>query len=227
MTTRGTAIGPYQFSTKLAAKERIRGILYGTELGSFLAGDDFNLICWLLNRHSEVDTKVGAGITALSVNTNTMGSRSFWIHRIDGSVVDFSYRHALDGKPNHRQEVLAALRWEVDGQIISFRDWYFSQHADAHGRVQCPITGLWITRREAHVDHIIRFVDLADYFIAWAGGYEQVSYRCAEIGAHGWLTDRQLGNTWQTWHQQNAQLRIIESKANLMRNRRGAQNASM
>ena len=213
-------IGPYRFASKSLAAERVKAVLHSTVLGTYLQGEDFTLIRWLLNKHSEVDEKVGSGVLALSVNKNTMGSRGFWIHRVDGSVVDFSYRHALNGKPNHRQEVLTAMRWEVDSQIVAFRDRYFSRYANENGQVLCPLTGLWVTRSEAHVDHVVRFVDLADHFINWFGGYDRVEYEYAEIGARGWLKDRQLGTMWQNWHGTYAQLRVVERKANLARNRK-------
>jgi hypothetical protein len=209
MTRRGFVIGPYRFVTKKEATERVREVLNMSPLGSFLQGNEFNLVRWLLNMHSEVDIKVGPGVVAISVDRNTMGSRGFWLHRADSSVVDFSYRHCLNGKPNHRQEILAAMRWEVDPQIFKFRDWVFATQADDQGRVKCPLTGLLVTRSESNVDHAVRFVDMADYFVKCVGGYDGIEYECAETGARGWLKDRQLGEAWQTWHEKYAQLRVV------------------
>ena len=53
----------------------------------------------LLERHSEYEEKVGVGINHFEVMRAEYGTHCFRIVRIDGTGIDFSFRHCLTGPP--------------------------------------------------------------------------------------------------------------------------------
>lgn len=212
-------IGAQTFSTKSAASNAIREILNNTPLGDMILGEPYDFIYHLLLQHPRAQAKIGRGVASISVEMSDRGNRCFWIHRLDGSKVDFSYQLALSGSRSHRSEILHAMRHEVAPQVIEFRNRYFSTHANNSSRAPCQLTGTYILMNESHVDHIIRFIDLADSFVNPLGGYSVIEYVRADVGSDSRLKDHNIAQQWQLWHKQHAQLRVISARANLTRRR--------
>jgi hypothetical protein len=73
--------------------------------------------------HPEAGVKVGCGIDYFTVEIDQEfgTTRHFMIHRIDRTSTDVSFKAPIDGR-NHRKVCLEAMRREIAGQIISFRD---------------------------------------------------------------------------------------------------------
>lgn len=58
----------------------------------------------LIERHQEVIEKIGVGIDHFEVRSPPVDSppfskRCFWIIRVDGEAIDFSYKHCLEARP--------------------------------------------------------------------------------------------------------------------------------
>ena len=100
------------------------------------------------------DEKRGAGVDGFEIRLNLFNTWGFGIIRVDGTRTDFSYLTCIDGHaPTPLQQVLEAMRREVQYDILEAKRAYFQQHANAEGRIQCPVIGRMITIEESHADH--------------------------------------------------------------------------
>jgi hypothetical protein len=211
--------GARVFPSKSAAKAEFRRILNSYPENQPLTGEDDVLVRLLLEDgyHPEADEKVGAGIASLTVRRTRHSTKCFWIHRVDGSVADFSYLVALDGAPSAEKTARAALRWEIEEQIASFRA--SQAPALAAGLVRCGLCGEVLPTTDLHVDHAEpTFDELASRFAAAVGGWEALPVEC--VGPTGrQLADRGNGEVWQVFHRQTARLRLTHQQCNLARRR--------
>lgn len=74
------------------------------EIGERVSTEDAADLSALLDRHDELQEKVGTGIAGFEVNTPPkdvpqFSKRCFWVIRSDGSKIDFSIGHCLEPKP--------------------------------------------------------------------------------------------------------------------------------
>jgi hypothetical protein len=212
-------LGAAVFGSKAEAKAAFRRILNDHPDDVPLRGDDAELVSLLIHegRHPQTAEKVGPGIAEIVVRPSGYGTRGFWLRRVDGSTVDFSYLTALDGPPRPEANVRAALRWEIDDQIAIFRDRH--RQLAVHGLVTCELCGQLVAAEGAHVDHAApTFHPLASRFAQATGGWTALTVEC--VGATGRrLVDRQLAQVWRLYHGHTARLRLVHAHCNLTRGR--------
>ena len=67
-------------------------MLYKYDLGDKVSEEDAKILKDLLAMHPEADEKIGCGIESFSVRTADYNTRCFWVNRIDGSTVKFSFK---------------------------------------------------------------------------------------------------------------------------------------
>ena len=89
-------IGDKVFPTKKAATEFFKEIKDGWDLEQPITGDDGRYVKDLLEYHPYFTEKVGPGIEYFFVGYNLFRSRCFYVKRIDGTHIDFSYKKCLD-----------------------------------------------------------------------------------------------------------------------------------
>lgn len=176
------------YPTKKAAAERVQQILRGPTRD--LSGEEHAIVGDLLMRHPEAALKVGPGVARLFVapapEDAPGGWNCFYVERLDGSITDFSYQRCLT-PPTHRQDVLAAMRCEVAGQV-----------SVAKAR-----------RVGEHMDHRVPFVELAEGFVK-ANALQWDEIVVSPTTDNTWtsrLVDRQLAGRWQDYHERCAGLR--------------------
>lgn len=76
----------------------------------------------LLDLHPDRDAKVGPGVRGFTVLRTEHNTPCFGAVRVDGTVVDFSLRHCIQGRVNSRFGALKkALRLAVRGDIEVLR----------------------------------------------------------------------------------------------------------
>jgi hypothetical protein len=77
-------------------------MLNSYSVGQVVSGSDTNDLHALLERHDEKSEKVGVGISYFKVDSapDPYGGKCFWIVRVDGTEIDFSYPHCLEPKPS-------------------------------------------------------------------------------------------------------------------------------
>lgn len=211
-------IGEVVFASKQSAARAARSVLYRYQPGETVRGEDAWFLAELLARHPERETKIGVGVLSFQIQQN-LGSRGFWLTRIDGTCTDWSFLSCLSA-PTHAQEVKAALRTEVRDQIYNSKAIRFSE-----GIVVCPITGDQLSAADAHADHDPPFEELVSLFVESI--QQPISAISVQPGRDGdtdtRLQDRYLAVQWCAFHQENARLRLVSQRANLsLLRRRGA-----
>jgi hypothetical protein len=208
------------FSTKKDATEHFRKILYRYEIGKCIPEPDANELAALIERHPEADQKIGVGIAYFTTHVTPYNNRAFLIVRADGSSTDFSFLKCLDDKaPSILSEVVKALRAEVDEDIRRAKAAYFAEHADAEGKVPCPLTGKLVTINEADADHAepYRFQTLAITFLK-ANRIELSAGLITAPADNQYqrrLLDRNLASEWIAFHHDLACIRIVERSINI------------
>jgi Protein of unknown function (DUF3223) len=150
-------VGELNFTSKVAAKEHFRAILYLHPLNQRISEPDATELKWLLERHHESVQKIGCGISHFLVRQNPLyPTRGFVAVRINGAETDFSYLKCIDGPPSPMLEAKRALRAAVREDTEEFKRREFAERADASGRIHCTTTGQWIAFSEKHMSTMPR-----------------------------------------------------------------------
>lgn len=207
------SIGRVAFESQTEAREFIRTILNATPWGVPLQGEIHEFVHSLLDRHPRFAEKIGGGVGYFTVNSDGNGDRCFYIHRLDGSRIHFSYQKSLLGKDDLRSLVVGALNRAVDEQIWAFRDSEL-----AKGTHVCPYTGELITKDSYHVDHPNpTFYELYRQWLSELGlriDHIRLSDgRDNEIGRR--MIDPAQKESWQQFHRTHARLRLLSPLGNL------------
>lgn len=188
------------FKTKKALEEKIRAIAKNNLIGSELGEEDTLFMKWVLSHHDQFDDKCGCGLKSILVQRDEFNNRFFAIKRIDESIIDISWRHALTPKSNDRIFFLMALREEVKGQIFAFK-----KSSDS----VCGICGEMISG-DAHVDHVVPFRDIVSSF------FGDEIHETIDMGpVPSILKDRTLAKRWKEYHEMFAVLQMSHARCNL------------
>lgn len=157
-----------------------------------------------LELHRDRDEKVGPGIDHITVGINEYRERCFYVVRVDGTRVDFSYRMCF-GPATPWADLTVALRCEVMPQIYAFRD---------STPLVCALTGVPLEIGNLHVDHVAprTFAVLAREWVDLQGGVTAVPSHKAGTGVR-LLSDMEHSESWQLYHEQHAQLRLLSIEA--------------
>jgi hypothetical protein len=220
MATR--AKGPYVFGeetfrTKKEATAFIRGILYRYPLKQPLAPADFTFMLAVLERHPRAAEKIGVGVKAIHIEKEEdWTTRQFVVTRVDGTHTEFSFVKCIH-PASKLQDFKKACRDLVANDIKQFRHARFA--GAPGGQLQCPITGLPMTRLDSHVDHEppLTFDSLVEQFIR----EESLDIDAVEITGSGdrqmrkGFTDADLAVRWKQFHRSHARLRVVSGAANL------------
>lgn len=136
--------------------------------GHYLNGDDADFMLSLLAMHPDAIDKIGCGVSRMwvQVNREPRVSFGFWLERTDGTQTDFSFL-ACCRKVTNRQEILHAMRHEVDADVQRFKDNFF-----ATTNRTCPVTGAAITPSDSDIHHQPpnTFAVIANRFLAATRG---------------------------------------------------------
>ena len=209
------------FSSKKDVINYIRkDILYAYGDYQALETEHHNFMLHLLRLHPHGNQKIGQGVKSIwpqSNKANGFPTRGFWVERVDGSRTDFSYLQCLNPS-SPKQDFYKACRQAIAEDIIQFSMEYFSRYA-VEDKIQCPITGDWITKRESHVDHIPpdTFDQIVRAFIETnnidTDKVALMRHVNGKIGCR--FDDGLLVEKWIKYHRNHAKLRVVSRKANL------------
>ncbi|MFD3728841.1 DUF3223 domain-containing protein [Streptomyces sp. NPDC058671] len=211
-------IGPREYPSKKAAQAAVREVLYGYSVGSIVDQEaDHLLLLDLLDLHAEADIKIGVGVEAFAIAPPLQGPHpGFELIRTDGTRIDFSYLACLK-PPSYRQQVCAAMRVEVKGDVSA----YFTSRVAANTLVSDG-SGRELDITDTHVSYFRgpSFAELAAAFAEEAGGWEAIELTTSSDPGRGQCTDRALAERWRKYHQEHAVLGLLSSQENLRRPRR-------
>lgn len=220
---RKVEIGDRIFPTKESALTEIRAIRDRYPDGVALGHNDHALLCDLISLHSEADEKIGVGISHFTVTTETKfggRNRHFVLHRHDHSFTDFSFVHCLNPKSKSKNDRILALRQAIKKQTWAFRD----QELSSGRRIVCPFEKVVLTRETCQIDHEAPRTFEA-LVVAWLASL-QITIEAVQITPPadnqlvGEMTDEVQIASWQSFHQNNARLRLLSVKGNLSGARR-------
>ena len=203
-----------EFKSKTAAKEYVQELLSRYSYGTTIKGNDFSFFCSLIERHEKSDEKIGVGIKELQVkkNPNDLKSKVIYIHRSDGSEIDFSWRNCIK-PPSPLSRVLDAARFLIWTQVEDFKNQCFAKD-QTH---ICPETGIMIDRELSATDHE-NPQTFDRLFKDWCVS-ENVDPKDIETvsieNSRRTFKNEILKNSWIAFHQQHASLRVIHRTANL------------
>lgn len=219
-------IGNEVFTTKKAAIDRCRQILYGYEIDEPICGQDESFLLHLLLRHPDAPEKSSGGIDMLVVQENVhhgKRTRGFWILRGDGTRMDFSFYECLSPTP-HERRVRSAMRFEVDPQIEELKHHVF----DGRGKIHCPVTGSHFDVWRACVHHQPpeTFAVLCDGFrrcmrMRWDDIEIESGATKALFGDR--IVDRHIANMWQSFHRTYATLVVVSEQGHKILHARSAE----
>lgn len=214
-TTMKIQIGSQSFPSKKAAIDHYRAIRDRNPLCIPIRGQDRIDLLELLAIHPNRLQKIGtASIMYFFTDVEpTYGTVCFWIKRKDGSVTDFSFLGAINGA-NQRSDVLQALRYVVQPQIIEFREAEF-----AKGSPVCPLSGKPLYPKTCHVDHErpFSFSWLVDRWLQSNRlEFKDIFLEPSKDGCIGSrLSDSCQKDSWERFHKQHARLRLLAAEENL------------
>ncbi|WP_036993689.1 DUF3223 domain-containing protein [Metapseudomonas furukawaii] len=213
-------IGDEFFDTKELIKERCRQILAQTPDGYAVEEVSAEFLLHLFQHHDEWEQKSAGGVDGISTQTTVHGTRCFVLRKPSAVEVDISFPHAVRLLPSSRTAKLmpqalrdfrAAARTAIKGQIHNFRD------QELLVATSCPITGEQLSRSSAAVDHIAP--DTFDQLLFRFCLDHQINPLKVRIGSLEGVVatfeDQALSASWQGFHQQRAQLRLISRLGNL------------
>lgn len=195
------------FRTKAAALAACRDILHRND--GPLEGADLDLMLRVLALHRRHAIKIGVGVRGLYVASHPeYPNKCFWVERIDGTHIGFSFRQCFDPS-DHRDEVLSALRHAVREDITAFR----AAQPAGSTCCQCGSAG------QLHVDHIEPFVGIAE---AWLDGASWSDVRLTKDPNMmiADALDPDVLHCWQEWHRHEARLQLLCAACNLSKGAR-------
>lgn len=168
--------------------------------------------------------KIGVGIDYFSVERNVSEGYStlgFWAHRVDGTITDFSYIKAVEGRPKSGNELFnEACREAVNPHIATLKKAYFSIYSDGEDRVECDVTGKRLTFKAAHVDHAFPvFRDIVKAFRktkGWGDTFppEILTPHC-DMQVVTTFADAKVQEEFCDFHHALAILRVVDKHYNL------------
>lgn len=197
-----------------------RAMLNCYQPGERVSDDDALDLAALLERHTEYVTKVGSGVSHFQVMMTEHGTQCFRIIRTDGSGTDFSYPHCITQQPpSRKQEVSQAFRRAVRFDLYKARDAFFAAHGDANGNATCAVTGLRITRDDAHMDHRppMTFEVIVTTFLCGRGmSLDSVPLTTGQDNqVSPEVKDPTLSEAFRSYHSAIARLDLVRNTVNL------------
>ncbi|MBI5263868.1 MAG: DUF3223 domain-containing protein [Bradyrhizobium sp.] len=218
------SIGGDAFTTKAGITERCRKIRDATPDGALVAAapDVAFLLDLFGTWHDEWDDKTAGGFvgfTTMTVRANGRVTRCFAIQSADDDQIDISFPHAIRRIETARTATLIpqalrdfrnAARIEVARQTMNYRATALSVGTP------CSVTGLQLTASNCAVDHHGRSFDELLFAFCQLRSINPLKVQVGSVqGVQARFVDRVLAQHWQSYHQQHAQLRLIEKTANL------------
>lgn len=215
-------IGEKKFANRQECKKYIQNLLR-------LKRVETNFLLALFAFHDDAKAKLNK-LDKIGIRKNQRNtySNEFFIRYQDGTTDAISYDSCLDGYrdaqaprenqlSHHAKTVIKALRDEIDSQISDIR-------SDISYPLECEqCRKLIFNPYDCHVDHhhekkpfrdlVVEFLELEHHT------KDTVELEDVKIGGSQ-LQDRQLALRWQTFHKENAILRIIHKSENLQAKRK-------
>ena len=176
------------WGSKAAALEHIYRIRETVKNGQRIEGMNALLLVAATNLHAEAEQKRGCGISHFTVE-QAGKDRCFWLHRMDGTSTDISFRHIFDSPAKReREDRLKALRQAIEPQVACLRKPGFHVH---HVKPSFKeLVDSWLDARGLTIDQI-EVLPTVDKEL-----------RCE-------MADAELKDDWAIYHDEHAGYQVL------------------
>ncbi len=160
---------------------------------------------WLVQRHPEASKKIGVGVKRVVLVRHVT-----CIERIDGTVIDFSWRACVTGKrKSEKRLLLDAMRIAIRPQIDDFK---------FHAGNICALCGqTLLLDRNRHADHHpYKFKWMSDDFLGGNKPHPTLFDDHPELHQAMFREeDSDFARKWRAYHQEYARFRILCAACNI------------
>jgi hypothetical protein len=213
-------LGGKSYTTKVRLKQVCQEMLSRYSDRQQIAGEDDLFLRDLIHWHPDSKHKIGCGVDYFFKNRTAQPTGScFWIRRLDGTVVDFSYKKTIDGSRDTLNAMFSkACRWAVLKDILDAKENHFMQYGNSDGLIECELTGRLIDRTEAQADHAPPMVFAAIVCSFKALTFDEITpdiFKPEEDGATVIeFKDSRVVERFLTYHYKVAKLRMVAKDEN-------------
>jgi len=190
----------FKWGSKADALEAIYQIRHRYPNGVRIYGKDEELLLAATQLHANADQKRGCGIGHFTVE-QAGKDRCFWLHRIDGSSTDISFKNIFDDPAKReRNDRLNALRQAVEPEIAPLR------------------------KRGMHVHHVVQFATLVEGWLASLGmTLEEIDViPTADGEMRCEMADESLKFNWVGYHDRHFKYEVMTVAAHrLLKHKKG------
>jgi hypothetical protein len=185
-----------------------------------ITGDDDLFLRDLIHWHPDSKQKIGCGVDYFFKNRTPQPSGScFWIRRLDGTVVDFSYKKTIDGSRDTLNGMFnKACRWTVLKDILDAKENYFIEYGNSDGLIECALSGRLIDRTEAQADHAPPMVFAAIVCGFKAANFDEITPDIFKPDTDGStiieFADWRIAEKFLIFHYKVAKLRMVAKDEN-------------
>ena len=211
MATKNYRIGSLSFKTKKALENHVRSFLSNIGCGSIIPGTaNYKFIHDVLNNHPKMEEKVGDGISKFEIQFNPINKKSFeiLIHRLDGSITNFSWVKCCTFLVcSNEQRLTRAMRYVIRDQIFNFRS----------GQIlKCNICLVNSKNTEYHVDHIHPFSIIKNEFLNKTKHPTPIYFIDDEFHMSTFDDkDKEFMLDWRRYHEERSTFQILCAPCNL------------
>lgn len=209
MNLKSITINNIVFSSKSKLIKHTRELLNSLgEIEIPTTNINYNFFFDLIQRHPDVDEKIGCGIKSFMTKYNLCNKKAIetYIIRTDNTIVNFSWVCCCNGEGKSTKELLnRALRQSIINQILEFKE---------NNIMKCVYCG--DENSEIHIDHINPFRDIVKKFLENKiniptkfkkdDRYNQTMFQDE---------DKIFANDWEEYHRSHAQLQPLCTHCNL------------
>jgi hypothetical protein len=210
--------------TKAEKKRRVSAMLARYKVDETVVGDDAEWLHELVKSHPDYPQKFGAGVTRFFVALDGLYKKpGFWFESACGIVDNFSTLLCINGMPPLRARLLTACRTTVQSDMHAYKAMRFGNSKWA----VCDETGEPLHWDDAHVDHIVPFIQIAG---PWLDARPHLTLEALAADGIGGVSeafaDLSLAAEFRQFHKERATVRLVAAKVNMTRGAKALQAVS-
>ncbi len=206
-------IGDLKFTSKNATIKYVRQKL--NDLGCCeIDGNhvEFMFLMNLIKNHPNSGEKIGCGVSKFIISMNKLNKRAkhLDIQRIDGSIIDISWKISAGSKPPN--SLLQAMRYAIKDQMLEYKN-----KADPECVICQSLENLQVDHKNPSFKTISNsYIMLKNNITPTTFGDDKHTHQHIFK-----VVDYEFENEWQQYHKQNATYQILCKTCNI---KKGAKN---
>ena len=216
-------LGTKSFESKKAAEDYVRNLIKEIGFCSSVknkTGGYYERLLEIAKLHPDSASKIH-NISDFAIVKNKLNQAyELNIVRLDGSLIDISWRLCISGKrPSDKTNLYSAFRYVIDDQTYAFKR---QAQCNTCELCKCPLNGCF------HIDHVIHFQQLVDDFLKISTLHVPTHFMECDDGTHRhtfFPSDNAIAEEFSDYHRRNAVLRMVCPTCNLSRPKFKSQSA--